>query len=505
MKVPDNGDGALLGPGGLTFVACYLIGLLALGVAGRRARQQDSLSDFYLGGRSLGLFVLFLTLYATQYSGLTFVGFVGKAYRTGFHFLVPITFTISIIAAYFIIAPRLSRLSRERGYITLGDFVQDRFCSTPLTVVTTLIGVFALACYILANLKAIGYVVEQATGGQVSVTMAIVSLSLWMVVYESLGGMRAVAWTDVVQGILLLAGCLCVFVAIASHYGGPVVIGETLMRQRPDFWAPPSFEAKCGWLSTIVLVSSAVSIYPHAVQRIYSAASPRVLKRSLQLMIVMPFVTMLPMICIGFVGVAHFPDLSTEQSEKVLFIILNDLFKQHAVLQALLVLLVAAIIAAIMSTVDSALLAISSLVTQDFYRRLAPDSPQELLTRVGKAFSWLLMALLAYLAIHLSDTLWRLTEVKLEVLCQVAPVVFLGLHWRRLDAHWALAGVLTGIVVTVVCSRGPELLSAFGHDVSVDATKPWGVHGGIWGLAANTLVAVGGTLLFVRSTARRVA
>jgi len=68
-----------LKPGGIIFMAIYLSSLILIGLFGRLKRKEDSLSDFYLAGRGMGFFVLFLTLYATQYSGNTIVGYTGRA------------------------------------------------------------------------------------------------------------------------------------------------------------------------------------------------------------------------------------------------------------------------------------------------------------------------------------------------------------------------------------------------------------------------------------------
>ena len=76
-----------LGTGGLVFIGLYVLSLLLIGWFGHRAKKANTLEDHYLGGRTFGFGVLFLTLYATQYSGNSFMGFVGKAYRGGFPFL----------------------------------------------------------------------------------------------------------------------------------------------------------------------------------------------------------------------------------------------------------------------------------------------------------------------------------------------------------------------------------------------------------------------------------
>ncbi|MGD8858623.1 MAG: sodium:solute symporter family protein [Myxococcales bacterium] len=468
----------LLSGDGYAVVALYLLVLVSVGIAGRLARRDDSLSDFYLGGRSLGPLVLFLTLYATQYSGLTLVGFAGNAYRSGFSFLVAVTFGCSIIGGYLIIAPRLQALSARRGYVTVGDYVQDRYGSRALTFTATGIFVFALAAYILSNLKAIGYVVHAATGGAVGFAEGIVVLSVLMVAYETLGGLRAVAWTDVVQGLILLLGCVAIFVAVGMHYGSPAENAALLLSHSPAKWQPPDLAGKLGWASTLLLVCFGVSIYPHAIQRIYAARDATVLRRSLSLMLLMPFFTTLLMLLIGILGAARFPGLGKDDSEQIVLHVLSDVASTHAAVGALVVVLVCAMIAAIMSTVDSALLAVASLVTEDLYAHLRPGTPQARLTRLGKRFSWALMAAMAWLAIELPQTLWRLTEIKLEVLCQMAPAIFLGLHTREVTAGAVLRGLWVGLGLTLVFLLGDMLGLGLPR-------KPLGLHAGAWGLLAN--------------------
>ena len=115
---------------------------------------------------------------------------------------------MSIVAAYLVYAPKFHRLSRQHGYITIGDYIQQRFGSTTLTALSTVIFIVVLGNYILSNLKAIGYIVEVSTGGYVTFVQGVIVLSIIMLIYETLGGLRSVAWTDAIQGVLLLAGCV---------------------------------------------------------------------------------------------------------------------------------------------------------------------------------------------------------------------------------------------------------------------------------------------------------
>ena len=468
----------LLSTGGTVFLLLYLLSMIGIGLIGRFYRKENSLADFYLAGRGMGFFVLFLTLYATQYSGNTLIGFAGRAYRNGYTALVTVTFMCSVIGAYFIFAPRLFRLSRKHKFITIGDFIQHRYQSTTLTICITILSIIALGNYIVTNLKAIGIIVEASTGGAISFVNGIILLSLIMVIYETLGGMRSVAWTDVIQGILLLLGVVFIFVLVQVYYGGLI---SSQIKTNTDFWAPPDWGEKRLWFSTIIILFAGISVYPHAIQRIYSAKDEVSLKQSLQIMVFMPFVTTLFIITVGIVGASQFPGFSGRDTEHITLLILSDLAQKNPVVSPALVLFISAAIAAIMSTVDSALLAISSLSTQDIYRRIKPQSNEKTLTYLGKVFSWVIMALAAVLAIYLPQTIWRLMEIKLELLCQIAPAILIGIHLKNLDKHMILSGILSGTGVALFII-GSNML---GFQIPA---KPWGIHAGVWGLLVNCLV-----------------
>ncbi|MDP6701827.1 MAG: hypothetical protein QGH25_19400, partial [Candidatus Latescibacteria bacterium] len=102
--------GMVFGPGALIAIALYLVSMIGVGWYARKRRESNSMADFYLAGRSLGLGVLFLTLYATQYSGKTLFGYTGKTYRIGFEWTVSVLFMFSIIPGYLLFAPRLVAL-----------------------------------------------------------------------------------------------------------------------------------------------------------------------------------------------------------------------------------------------------------------------------------------------------------------------------------------------------------------------------------------------------------
>ncbi len=468
----------ILGTGGIITVSLYLSSLIVIGLIGRFARKENSLSDHFLAGRNLGLVVLFFTLYATQYSGNTLIGFAGKGYRSGFLMMMSVTAMMTVVAIIMLYAPRLHKLSVKHKFITPSDFIQQRFNSKPLVILVSLLCIWAMANYILSNLIAIGAILETSTGGKVPFAVGVVVMALIMVVYETLGGMRSVAWTDLIQGIILMIGIIVLFVMVIVLYDGHEVFTQGLKTVKPHFFDPPGGIMKRTWFSTIVLFGFGISVYPHLMQRFFAAKNEHVLKRSLQFMVFMPFATTMLVILVAVVGAWRFPELDKASSERILLIVINDMASKIPALSIMLVLFLSASLAAIMSTVDSALLTLASLFTQDFYKPLKKNATEKQLTGMGKIFSWAIMALMTWIALILPQTIWWLIQLKLTYFIQIAPAILLGVAWKKLGGKPVLIGMIVGLSVTLLHT----ILVRLGVGIE---SKPWGIHAGVWALAIN--------------------
>ena len=137
-----------------------------------------------------------------------------------------------------------------------------------------------------------------------------------------------------------------------------------------------------------------------------------------------------------------------------------------------------------MSTVDSALLAISSMVTQDIYGKTKKHLSQSHLLLFGKLTSWVVMFIAVVMAINLPQTIWQLFQIKLELLCQIAPAIFLGIHIKSLSSKSILIGIYIGTIISLGFMVGNWL----GMPLPV---KPLGIHAGLWGLIVNLLIIFG--------------
>ena len=197
----------------------------------------------------------------------------------------------------------------------------------------------------------------------------VVVLVIIIVVYETLGGFRAVAWTDVIQGAVLMAGFFILIWLVFQRYGGLGSATRQLVETAPEKVAIPNAQGIREWFSYILLVGIGGALYPQSIQRIYAARSGTALKHSLMIMAFLPLTTTLIVIAVGIIGAAQISGLEKEASDRLLTIICRGIQEESRFGYWLVVVLFAAVLAGVMSTADSVLLSISSMLSKDLYGR----------------------------------------------------------------------------------------------------------------------------------------
>jgi SSS family solute:Na+ symporter/sodium/pantothenate symporter len=200
----------------------------------------------------------------------------------------------------------------------------------------------------------------------------------------------------------------------------------------------------------------------------------------------LPLLMTLLAVTVGIITLAHFPGLSTIQSDRALMVISREIQSSSQVGYWVVVVLFAALLAAIMSTADSALLSIASMISKDIYAGIINKTVSEQqLTRMGKGISWIVVTIIVILAITLREkaTIVSLLDRKFDLLVQLVPAFFLGIRWQRLRTRPTLYGLLVGLTIAIV-------LAATGHG------KPFNIHAGLWALTLNAAIAIVGSLLY---------
>jgi solute:Na+ symporter, SSS family len=476
---------------GLAALGLYLAALAATAYAARRARLDLTPADHFLAARHLGTFVLFLTLYATAYSGNSLLGYPGEAYRRGYAWIMATGFMLSIVIVFHALVPRLRPIAVARGFVTPGDWVRERFgegrTARGLRLAVGVLMAIALANFLLAQLRAMGVVAHEVTGGRIPYELGVVGLAGVILFYETLGGMRAVAWTDAFQGLLMLLGLALLLGWLLESAGGIGELTREVAAVRPGAVAVPDGRECANWASTIALMGLASVVYPQAIQRVYAAESGRTLRRALAIMTFMPLATTAVVTLVGIAAIPRFEGLGAIEADAVMPRLLRDWAAAGPGAAALAVLVFLGALAAIMSTADSVLLSLGSVVAGDLFDRAADDPAT---TRLGKRVAGAVMIGMVALALTPRVTLWRLIELKMELLIQCVPAFLLAIHWRGLRAGPTLAGLAVGTAF----AAGATLLGVRGVG---------GVHVGVLGLGLNGACCAIGSLAGARRRAAR--
>ena len=211
----------------------------------------------------------------------------------------------------------------------------------------------------------------------------------------------------------------------------------------------PGREFLIYWGSTVIMVGLGAAIYPQAIQRLFAAQSLSALKSSLSWMVLMPLVTVLILFLLGVISMPNYVGVETASKDSVLPDMLMRLTETSAAGLILATLVIVGLLAAIMSTADSILLTMSSILVKDLVAPLRRDLSEESLTRYGKIISLVLMTLLVLWALHPTLTLWGLIELKMQLLVQLAPMLVLGLY-TRVRVKPIIAGVSVGLAVALL-------------------------------------------------------
>ncbi|MDP3487151.1 MAG: sodium:solute symporter family protein [Bacillota bacterium] len=468
---------------GVLVVIIYAITLMVFSIwFSDKQKAKSSMKGFYLSG-GLGSVLLFFTLFATQYSGNTVVGYPARAYRLGYAWWQSVPFMIMVIVGYLVFAPRLHILAKKYNFITPADWLEKRFANRAVTILGTVLMIYGLSNYLLEQLIAMGNAISGLTAGAIPYLYGVIFLVVIMAIYEWIGGMNAVAIADTVNGIAILVGVIGFVILAVATFGGPLSAANHIAETAPAKIGVPPIQTSINWISMYILVGVGAALYPHAIQRIYAAESEHTLKKALKRMAWMPFITTGLVFFIGIIGIKAFPGLNTAASEKLVGTMANAIASKSAFNYWMMMLLYTGVVGAIMSTTDSVLLSLSSLLSNDIYARfINPKATDRAKVLWGKIVGLMLIGVLLLIAWKPPATLYEIFVLKFEILIQIAPAFLIGLYWKRMNSKAVLAGMIAGATIAV-------------YMVSTKTPTFHGIHAGVIGLFVNTTVSVIGSLL----------
>jgi len=458
----------------LVTMSLYFCTMLAIGIvawreqkkrraeAARRsgaggATAEDSMGSHFVAGNSLGMFVTVCTLFASLFSGYTVVGVPNEAFRTGFVALRWFPALLFLCVGLMGTAPRMRKASLVRNHQSPCDFITDRFGSQLLRYTVFLLMLVPTLIYLSAQLVALSDKFNDLFGIDHGNHTAVILIATFILLLEFLGGLTVVAYTDSIQGVLMVVGFVLLSSTLAHTYGSwSSDTFDPRTYPSPSFFQVPSADTQLSMWTFAFQCLSFLTL-PHFIQRTYAADSFKSLKTGFVVITAAPWLTMIVGVYVGTVGVHILRDEANVDSPFTEIITALMEKNDFGYIAGLLVL--TSSIAAIMSTADSLLIAASHLCTSEIFFHISDVAKPSGVDVAAKLFSTLTMVIALAVAVTDDGTLSNLFAIQNGMSLQACPAFITGLFFSDTAAPhpWCLvASALSGLVTTVtVYSSSP--------------------------------------------------
>ena len=440
----------------------YLVIILIVGLY--TSRLTKTLPDYLLAGRKLGPWVVAFSERASGESAWMLLGLTGLAYATGFGDpsgvkLEPALWTaiggvLGIIASWFLVAKKLRQQTEELGALTLPRFLELKFRKKDPLLRSVAAGIitFCFAFYIAAQFDAAGKALSQ-TFGWPEMSGVLVGASI-IVFYTFMGGFLAVAWTDFIQGWIMLITLVALPLVTLSVLGGWEGLTETIAKETSAGEAALLLNptgGRTGWtlLAGIlggVGVGFGYAGQPHLLARYMSIRSVGDITKARSIAISWAVLAYGGAVLMGIVALAHFgpnyftdPELMMPQLAKEIF---PSWFAG---------ILICGALAAMMSTADSQLLVTTSAISEDVYHQsINPKAKQADLVKLSRIVT-LIIGVAAIFLSQLPKSIFDKVLFAWGALgAAFGPALILTLWWERTTRNGVLAGMVVGFLTIII-------------------------------------------------------
>ncbi|WP_057760952.1 sodium/pantothenate symporter [Cytobacillus praedii] len=427
----------------VTPIIIFLVLIFIIGFwASKKMNSSNSfLQEYFLGGRELGGFILAMTMMATYGSASSFIGGPGVAYTQGLGWVL--LAMSQVVTGYFVLmvlGKKFAIVARRYQAVTLIDFLKERYKSKWVVLLSAFSIIIFLFSAMAAQWVGGARLIESLTG--ISYISALFIFAISVMVYVVIGGFRAVALTDAVQGAIMFIGTLILLIAVIIAGGGIPKIISDLAAENPNLITPYGFDGKLTPLyvsSFWILVGVGVVGLPQVTVRAMSYKNSNAMHRAIIIGTIVVGTIMLGMHLIGVFARPILPGI--EVGDTVMPLIALKVLPPW-----LAGIVLAAPMAAIMSTVDSLLLLVSSAVVKDVYiNYIRPNASEGTIKKMSFGVTTVLGILVFLMAISPPDLLIWLNLFSFGGLeaAFIWPVV-LGLYWQRGNKFGAITSMLAG-------------------------------------------------------------
>lgn len=425
-------------------VAIYLLVVIAVCV--RVTRKSPDADDLFLAGRTLGAGVIGLSLFASNISSTTLIGLPGAAWSTGISVAnyewmaaLVLVFTAVFVAPLFI----------GRRLTTVPEILEQRFDARLrkyLSAISLLLSVFLDTA---GSLYAGALVIMLFVPG-LSLWPTCVALAIFAGLYTAAGGLRAVAYTDVLQSLVLLIGSMILFALVFAEFDYSWAQVTAVVPPEKLSLIRPLDDAALPWLGTLLGLPILGFYYwtmnQYVCQRLLGARDIEAAGKGALIAAALKLLPLFFMVLPGAMAIGLFSDLERPDT------VFPRLIGEYAP-PGLAGLMVAGLLAAIMSSVDSALNSASTLVITDFVQPRRPRLDAKALARLGRYTTLGMMCVAALWAPAIDNFPGLFAYLQQGFAYVTSPLVAifaLAMLSRRVSARAALAGLITGHAVSAL-------------------------------------------------------
>ncbi|AUC56063.1 pantothenate permease (plasmid) [Sagittula sp. P11] len=442
-----------------------------------RAGKSTTMSDYFLGGRSMGGVVSALSYSATTYSAFMMVGLAGLTYKGGvgaLGFEIVYFAGVSLVAVF---GPRFWAAGKKYGFVTPSEMLGARYGSRWVAIAAAVVSCVFLIPYSAVQLSGIGYLVSGMTEGGISFGTGLLIATVLAIFFSYVAGIRSVMWTDSLQALVMIVASALVAILVVSELGGFNAMFATVAERKPEMLTVPGpglFSLQTFIGLTIPWFFFSIS-NPQVSQRLFMPESLGALRRMLLIFLCFGLIYTLVSVIWGFSAFVAFPDLASPD------LATSVLLASDFVPPVLGVIVMVGILAAAVSTIDSILLTLSSMVARDVYGNVGGDQSDHRQLWVGKLVIPVISLLaLGFAALELS-LISILSVAASAGLVFTVPAIVGAFFWKRGTAAGALASIAGGGLFVIV--------------MYLTGNKLFGYNAGILGLPVSTLLFVGVSLV----------
>lgn len=449
-------------------IAVYLSALLIIaGYSYYRGTFLD-LEDFFIVSRGLGVVVMLFTVMATILSTFFYLGIAGTFAGNGIGWIVVASWQIMSALALLYAGTRVWRLGEEFDFITPAQLYADFYDTKIIYLILPIIYTLAMTPFFILQMRGGGLAIDGLTGGAISFRVGVTAFLIVSIVYLFIGGMRAVALTDLFQGVLF-AGLLGVFAFFMAFQFVPEQLAEGVFMseaaRNPDNLTWPGGAGAFGAATTIsLLIGAGVGNLGQGpvFQRMFMADSVRTIKITALIYAVLSvsMVVIIFYLTTGSVQLIGIP----ENTDQIFPIVLGEN------LPILGAVFVAGALAAGMSTIDSNMMSLSSFYTIDlidnFFEGDWSQFDEKTLTWIGRGLIIAIAIVAYFLALRTPATLTELALLVLQYSAATLPPL-LGIitGWKHSSPAGAnlslIVGTVAATLTTFVWSNPLSLDPAF--------------------------------------------